>query len=69
MSDEQGSHFYVLTLQSRNSSVCTVSGTYTPAPGATRNDVYTQLRADLARQYPSMENATVLHFSIEPNQL
>ncbi|MFG2836871.1 hypothetical protein ACGFYE_17935 [Streptomyces zaomyceticus] len=66
---EQGSHMYVLTLQSQHKSVCTLSGTYTPPPGVTRFDILTQLRTDAVRQYPSMEGGIVLHFALEPNHM
>ncbi|MFB6621674.1 hypothetical protein ACFCWD_32785 [Streptomyces sp. NPDC056374] len=66
-STEQGSHIYVLTLQSQQKSVCTLSGTYTPPTGVTRFDILAQLRLDAARQYPSMEGGIVLYFALEPN--
>ncbi|WP_338496707.1 hypothetical protein [Streptomyces sp. SJL17-4] len=64
---QQGSHMYVLTMQNRQESACTLSGTYTPPPGLTRFDILAQLRLDAVRQYPSMEGAVVLHFAFEPN--
>ncbi|MFD5322918.1 hypothetical protein [Streptomyces sp. NPDC127092] len=65
----QGTHMYVLTLQSERGSVCTLSGTHTPREGWTRYDLLVQLRADASRRSPSMENGTVLFFSLEPNTL
>ncbi|MFI8184241.1 hypothetical protein OG539_40450 [Actinacidiphila glaucinigra] len=50
----------------------TFSGTYTPAPGMTRHDVYTTIRADHVRQLPSHIQSThyqVTYFSLERNQL
>lgn len=64
---QQGSHMYVLTLQTREMDVCTVSGTCTPPPGATRYDVLVQLQIDAARRYPSMTGGIVLHFALESN--
>ncbi|MGA5063164.1 hypothetical protein ACPB9E_05185 [Streptomyces exfoliatus] len=66
---QQGTHLYVLTLQNRQQSACTVSGTFTPEPGFTRFDVLGQLRIDMVRQYPSMEGAVVLYFALEANHL
>ncbi|MGA5064494.1 hypothetical protein ACPB9E_12060 [Streptomyces exfoliatus] len=66
---QQGTHLYVLTLQNRQQSACTVSGTFTPEPGFTRFDVLGQLRIDVVRQYPSMEGAVVLYFALEANHL
>jgi hypothetical protein len=66
-STEQGSHLYVLTLQNCQQSACTLAGTYTPPPGATRYDILTQLQTDAYRRAPSMEGAVVLYFALEPN--
>ncbi|MDX2559336.1 hypothetical protein PV371_06700 [Streptomyces sp. TX20-6-3] len=66
---QQGTHIYVLTLQNRQQSACTISGTYTPPPGTTRYDILAQLRFDAVRQYPSMEGAVVLYFALETNDL
>ncbi|WP_435610445.1 hypothetical protein [Streptomyces sp. C10-9-1] len=65
----QGTHVYVLTLQSERGDVCTLSGTHTPRDGWTRYDLLVQLRADASRRNPSMENGIVLFFSLEPNTL
>ncbi|MFI9112751.1 hypothetical protein [Streptomyces venezuelae] len=68
-STPQGTHVYVLTLENERKSACTISGTYTPPPGATRWDILGQLRVDAVRQYPSMEGGIVLYFSLEENCL
>ncbi|MGW8765552.1 hypothetical protein ACWGN5_23925 [Streptomyces sp. NPDC055815] len=65
----QGTHLYVLSLQNNRQAACTISGTYTPPPGATRFDILNRLRIDAARQYPSMEGAIVLYFALEANDL
>ncbi|MFF7779487.1 hypothetical protein ACFZCG_34320 [Streptomyces tanashiensis] len=67
--NQQGTHMYVLSLQNRQMSACTVSGTYTPGPDVTRFDILNQLRIDTVRQYPSMEGAIVLYFALEANDL
>lgn len=71
MPNTQGTHVYVLTLQSEHGHVSTMSGTHTPARGWTRFDVLVQLRKDACRQHPrsGMDNAIVLFFSLEPNTL
>ncbi|MFI1973706.1 hypothetical protein [Streptomyces wedmorensis] len=66
---QQGTHLYVLSLQNSRMGACTLSGTYTPQPGATRYDILSQLRIDAAREYPSMEGSVVLYFALEPNRL
>ncbi|MFE7410215.1 hypothetical protein [Streptomyces laurentii] len=63
----QGTHAYVLTLADPQGQA-TSSGTITPAPGATRNDVYLDLRHEAVHRY-SMERAVVVFFSLEPNTL
>jgi hypothetical protein len=67
----QGSHHWVLTLQVPRLTSVSGQGTWTPPPGATRQDVFEAIRAHLARQAPGMglERANVLFFSLEPNQL
>ncbi|MFK0214948.1 hypothetical protein [Streptomyces sp. NPDC090298] len=65
----QGTHLYVLSLQNRQMNACTISGTYTPPPGATRFDILNRLRLDAAREYPSMEGAIVLYFALDANHL
>ncbi|MGW1116540.1 hypothetical protein ACWD5B_05440 [Streptomyces tanashiensis] len=65
----QGTHMYVLSLQNRQMSACTISGTYTPAPWDTRFDILNRLRLDAVRQYPSMEGSIVVYFALEPNEL
>ncbi|MFE5941130.1 hypothetical protein [Streptomyces sp. NPDC056480] len=68
-STPQGSHMYVLTVQSGQRAACTITGAFTPPPGATRYDVLAQLRIDAARQYPALEGGVVTFFSLEPNTL
>ncbi|MFF9427689.1 hypothetical protein [Streptomyces sp. NPDC014746] len=65
----QGTHLYILSLQNSRQAACTISGTYTPPPGATRFDILNRLRLDAAREYPSMEGAIVLYFALDTNHL
>lgn len=74
MSDatEQSTHHYVLTVQKplpQRFAVHTVHGTCIPASGATRKDVYEQVRADFDRTNPELTGGNVLFWSLEPNQL
>ncbi|MFI8828599.1 hypothetical protein [Streptomyces sp. NPDC053431] len=64
----QGSHMYVLTL-SDGRGEGTVSGTITPAAGASRFDTYEHIRQHATRAYPSLQGSTVVFFSLEPNTL
>jgi hypothetical protein len=67
----QGSHHWVLTLQVAGPVIAHGNGTWTPPPGATRQDVFEAIKTRLISQAPGMgfERAAVLFFSLEPNQL
>lgn len=74
MSDttEQGSHHFVLTVQKpspRGLDVNTFHGTCTPGEGATRRDVYDEVRADHDQRHPQLAGGNVIFWSLEPNQL
>lgn len=69
---QQDTHFYLLTLQvptPAGFSVRSWAGTCTPGPGATRYDVYRDLRDHYARQYPECATAAATAFDLQPNQL
>lgn len=74
MSTQQpGSHFWLMTVQTAQDSrgghrVVTLSGTFTPAPGQSRQDAYEQLVRVVARETGTDQN-TVLFFSLDPNRL
>ncbi|MEU9159052.1 hypothetical protein AB0D29_02020 [Streptomyces sp. NPDC048424] len=65
---EQGSHYWIITLELPDRVAATQSGTCTPAPGWTRHDMYRAIRRDLISECPKLGNATVAFFSLEPNQ-
>jgi hypothetical protein len=67
----QGSHHWVMTLQLPRLVSVSSQGTWTPPPGATRQDVFEAIKAHLAQRAPGagLERAAVLFFSLEPNQL
>ncbi|MDX2642801.1 hypothetical protein ACFYYN_30845 [Streptomyces sp. NPDC001902] len=62
---------FIITFSHRDQDLMTFSGTYTPAPGMTRHDVYNTIRADHVRQLPSLIQGycQVSFFSLERNQL
>ncbi|MCX4575904.1 hypothetical protein ABZT03_04435 [Streptomyces sp. NPDC005574] len=66
---QQGTHFFVLSLEKPGLLSMTQEGTCTPAPGATRKDMYQQLYQAVTAQDPALSGATVLFFSLERNQL
>lgn len=66
---QQGSHHWIMTLDLPGRAAVTYASTLTPARGATRADVYTSLRDDIARQYPEMRAANTIFFALERNDL
>lgn len=65
----QGSHFFLITLDLPGRASFTTYGTFTPPPGATRQDVYLHLREFVTRDESSMRRANVSYFLLESNQL
>ncbi|MDX3226084.1 hypothetical protein [Streptomyces sp. ME19-01-6] len=67
-------HHFILTLQmplpgGQGFATSTFEGACTPRPGMTRAEVYRWLRADVAKSHPQLEQANVIFFSLESNQL
>lgn len=60
----QGSHFYLLTLVGANGTHSEAYGTLTLKPGATRLEVFEELRAQALENFPG---GCVIAFSLEPN--
>ncbi|MFB7867333.1 hypothetical protein [Streptomyces sp. NPDC056069] len=65
----QGTHHWVMTLDLPGRACVTESSTWTPSPGTTRHDAYTQIRAALVSQHPEMRQAVCVFFSLERNTL
>ncbi|MFF2061104.1 hypothetical protein ACFVWZ_04750 [Streptomyces sp. NPDC058200] len=66
---QQGSHFYVLTLEKPGLMSATRTGTYTPAPGTTRNDAFNDIYDQLTSSNRDLYRANVVFFTIESNQI
>jgi len=67
----QGTHHYVLTMQTPHGGALSTSmwsGTCSPR-GTTRYNVMQALIAECVGQRPEMSGAVVLFFSLDPNQL
>ncbi|GAA4025385.1 hypothetical protein [Streptomyces plumbiresistens] len=64
-----GTHFWVLSVDKPGRVSTTRSGTYTPAPGSTRESVYRDIYLAITDADPILRGATVLFFSLEPNRL
>ncbi|MEW1914182.1 hypothetical protein AB0442_38170 [Kitasatospora sp. NPDC085895] len=63
---------WLITLQVKISTgfgVFTTEGTIPVAPGGSRARAYRNIRAELTRQNPQLEQANVLFFSMEPDRL
>lgn len=65
----QGSHHWIMTLELPGRAMNTVSNTWTPGQGDTRQDVFETIRSAIVQQSPEMARANVVFFSLEPNQL
>ncbi|MFJ8444000.1 hypothetical protein [Kitasatospora griseola] len=68
---EQGTHFYILTLQKPMNGgfmVATSSGVCSPT-GMSRYDLYTWLVGEMVRQTPQLAGASTLHFDLRSNQI
>ncbi len=66
---QEGSHFFVLTLEKRDQPSLTAEGTCTPHPGSTRQSVYRMLYDAVTAKNPRMAGAVVTFFLVEPNRL
>ena len=66
---QQGTHFFVLSLEKPGRFSMTQEGTCTPPPGATRADMYQRLYQAVTAEDPNLSGATVAFFSLERNQL
>jgi hypothetical protein len=72
MSSDQGTHFWFMAIQTPNGSgycLADYQGVCTPCPGATRLDVFNDLREGINRQHPQSRGGTVIAFDIQPNQI
>ncbi|MFE2303297.1 hypothetical protein ACFXAW_34465 [Streptomyces sp. NPDC059445] len=61
--------FWVLSVDKPGLVSTTRSGTYTPRPGATREDAYQEICQEVTASHPALRGATVLFFSLELNRL
>ncbi|MFE4912472.1 hypothetical protein ACFRCX_13110 [Streptomyces sp. NPDC056652] len=68
-SQQQGTHFYVMTLEVPGVMTAMRTGTYTPAPGATRNDAFNELYELITGSSRDLYRANVVFFTMERNEL
>ncbi|MFI9598965.1 hypothetical protein ACIHCX_03620 [Streptomyces sp. NPDC052043] len=69
---KQGSHFWMMTIQTPNAAgynVTDYQGTLTPARGATRLDLFNEIREEIYRESPHSRGGVVIAFDVQPNQL
>jgi hypothetical protein len=72
MSEEQGTHFWFMTMQVPNALglyVNSYQGTWSPSLGATRFELFNEIRDYVERNDPKIAGGMVLAFDIQPNQL
>ncbi|MFE3601836.1 hypothetical protein [Streptomyces sp. NPDC059142] len=65
----QGSHFYVMTLEKPGVLTAMRSGTFTPRPGTTRYDAFSEIYELITSANRDLYRANVVHFAIESNHL
>jgi hypothetical protein len=65
----QGTHFFVLTVEKPGVVSAMQTGTYTPRPGGTRMDAFSDIYQAVTSDCPDLRRANVVFFSLEPNQL
>jgi hypothetical protein len=69
---ERGSHFFFITMSQVNHMgpyMNTLTGTLTLKPGATRLELFNEIRAEFESRDPKVRGGTVLAFDIQPNKL
>lgn len=69
---KQGSHFWFMTIQTPNAhgyDIGSYQGAFTPAPGATRLNLFNQLLADVQERFPNTRGGAAIAFDIQPNKL
>jgi hypothetical protein len=70
---QQGSHFYVMTVQKAlhtgATADYTLSGHLNPPANWTRADFYTAIYQDIIRVHPQLAGASVLFFTVDRNQI
>jgi len=65
---KQGTHFWFASF-TNNGDAMSFSGTSTPAPGATRMDMFNEIVREINAEHPETTRAAVLAFDIQPNKL
>lgn len=65
---ERGTHFWFASFRTTSDAI-SFAGTSTPAPGATRMDLYNDITEKIRRENPHLAGMAVIAFDIQPNQL
>lgn len=71
-SEKQGTHFWFMTVFKPipgGGDVRDFRGTASPKPGATRFDLFDEVRAKVNELDPSKVGGTVIAFDVQPNTL
>ncbi|MFE0692953.1 hypothetical protein [Streptomyces sp. NPDC058869] len=71
-STEPNSHFWFMSVMTMNAAgpwFNDYQGTLTLAPGATRLEVFNQIREEVAQNAPRSRGALVIAFDVQPNEL
>ena len=65
---EQGTHFWFASFRATGDAI-SFAGTSTPAPGATRMDLFNDIIEKIHAGNPHLADVAVIAFDIQPNQL
>lgn len=71
-SEPQGTHFWHMSFITRNAiglSAQERSGHWTPTPGMSRFDAMNEIRRQVVQASPYLEDAVMLSFDIQSNQI
>ncbi|GHB15034.1 hypothetical protein GCM10018777_55900 [Streptomyces albogriseolus] len=69
---EQGTHFWFMSMQTKNAAgyyLNSYQGTVTPARGATRMDLFNEVRGFVEENDPRSKGGIVLAFDIQRNKI
>lgn len=72
MSDKQGTHFYLITIQyaiERGWAVIGIKGTWTPGRKQSCLDVFNEIWQQTVEGHPEVAGGVVLAFDLQPNKL
>ncbi|WP_263168139.1 hypothetical protein [Streptomyces sp. SCSIO ZS0520] len=65
----EGTHHWIITVEQPGRASLTIDGSCTPGLGATRRDVFRDVKAFAESKHPDLRGANVVFFALESNQI